>query len=118
MFKLYKFKILSILLTAIISAPLSSKEDISIIGYWLTSQSIVHIKICEEGLCGTIEHIFVDEGVDPKSILDKNNKKKSLRGRSLVGVNLLEGFKYIEGKKITKTIFVKNKIINYIVQGT
>ena len=99
MFKLYKFKILSILLTAIISVPLSSKEDISIIGYWLTSQSIVHIKICEEGLCGTIEHIFVDEGVDPKSILDKNNKKKSLRGRSLVGVNLLEGFKYIEGKK-------------------
>ena len=24
--------------------------------------------------------------------------------------------KYIEGKKITKTIFVKNKIINYIVK--
>ena len=98
MIKLQKFRIFHILFTAVISFPLVSKEDTSIIGYWKTSQSIVHIKVCEEGLCGTIEHIFVDEGVDPKSILDKNNKKKSLRGRSLVGVNLLEGFNYIEGE--------------------
>ena len=98
MIKLHKFRIFYILFTAIISFPLVSKEDTSIIGYWKTSQSIVHIKACEEGLCGTIEHIFVDEGVDPKSILDKNNKKKSLRGRSLVGVNLLEEFNYIEGE--------------------
>ena len=99
MIKLYKYKICCILLTTIISFPLASKEVTSMIGYWLTSQSIVHIKICKEGLCGTIEHIFVDEGVDPKSILDKNNKKKALRERSLIGVNLLEGFKYIEGEK-------------------
>jgi len=98
MIKLQKFRIFHILFTAVISFPLVSKEDTSIIGYWKTSQSIVHIKVCEEGLCGTIEHIFVDEGVDPKSILDKNNKKKSLRGRSLVGVNLLEEFNYIEGE--------------------
>ena len=78
MIKLQKFRIFHILFTAVISFPLVSKEDTSIIGYWKTSQSIVHIKVCEEGLCGTIEHIFVDEGVDPKSILDKNNKKKSL----------------------------------------
>jgi uncharacterized protein (DUF2147 family) len=99
MIKFYKYKIYCILLTVIVSFPLASKEDTSMIGYWLTSQSIVHIKICEEELCGTIEHIFVDEGVDPKSILDKNNKKKTLKERSLVGVNLLEGFKYIEGDK-------------------
>ena len=98
MIKLQKFRIFHILFTAVISFPLVSKEDTSIIGYWKTSQSIVHIKVCEEGLCGTIEHIFVDEGVDPKSILDKNNRKKSLRGRSLVGVNLLEEFNYIEGE--------------------
>ena len=79
MIKLYKYKICCILLTTIISLPLASKEVTSMIGYWLTSQSIVHIKTCKEGLCGTIEHIFVDEGVDPKSILDKNNKKKALR---------------------------------------
>ena len=98
MIKLQKFRIFHILFTAVISFPLVSKEDTSIIGYWKTSQSIVHIKVCEEGLCGTIEHIFVDEGVDPKSILDKNNKKKFLRERSLVGVNLLEEFNYIEGE--------------------
>ena len=98
MIKLHKLRIHFILLAAITSLPLASKEETSIVGYWLTSQSIVHIKICEEGLCGTIEHIFVDEGIDPKSILDKNNKKKSLRGRSLIGVNLLEEFNYIEGE--------------------
>ena len=38
--KLYKYKICCILLTTIISFPLASKEATSMIGYWLTSQSI------------------------------------------------------------------------------
>ena len=36
---------------------------------------------------------------DQKSILDNNNKEKSLRERSLVGINLIDGFKYIDGAK-------------------
>ena len=50
-------------------------------------------------MCATIEHIFIDDGIDQKSILDKNNKEKSLRDRSIVGINLISGFKYIDGAK-------------------
>ena len=68
-------------------------------GYWLTSQSIVHVAECEQGLCATIEHIFVDDGVNQELILDKNNKNKSLKKRSLLGVNLIEGFVYLNEAK-------------------
>ena len=52
----------------------ASNKDSSMTGYWLTSQSIVHVKECENSLCAVIEHIFVENGIDPESILDKNNK--------------------------------------------
>jgi|TARA_X000000368_G_scaffold121784_1_gene95519 uncharacterized protein (DUF2147 family) len=78
---------------------LQAEKVSSIEGYWLTSASIVEVKKCKDELCATIVHIFVEEGVDPKSILDSNNKKKSLRSRPLVGINLLEGFKYSDNKK-------------------
>ena len=72
-------------------------------GYWLTSQSIVEVKICEKNLCATIEHIFVEDDIDPKSIMDSNNKKRSLRDRPLIGINLLEDFpSYALDKKVLK----------------
>ena len=57
-----------------VTISINAHEDDEILGYWLTSQSIVLIKNCEGNLCATIEHIFVEEGTDPKSILDSNNK--------------------------------------------
>ena len=47
-----------------------------IFGYWLTPGSIVLIENCDKHLCAKIETIFVEEGRDPKLILDENNKKK------------------------------------------
>ena len=67
------------------------------IGYWLTSQSIVQVKECDQSLCAIIEVIFVDDGTAQESILDNNNKDKSLRKRSLVGINLISDFVYKEG---------------------
>ena len=67
--------------------------EATLLGYWLTSESIVQIKHCENELCAQIEYIFVKEGVDPKSILDSNNTNPELQSRSLIGINLLEGFK-------------------------
>ena len=67
-------------------------SDDGIFGYWLTSGSIVKIENCNNLVCGKIETIFVDDGTDPKSILDENNKNKSLRGRTLIGINLLSEF--------------------------
>tara|TARA_B100001540_G_scaffold280729_1_gene270300 strand:+ start:1109 stop:1594 length:486 start_codon:yes stop_codon:yes gene_type:complete len=72
-------------------------------GYWLTSQSIVEVKNCKKNLCATIEHIFVEDDIDPKSIMDSNNKKRSLRDRPLIGINLLEEFpSYALDKKVLK----------------
>ena len=64
----------------------------SIIGYWLTSESIVEIKYCGDLLCGQIKTIFVEKGIDPNTVLDSNNIKTELRSRPLIGINLLEGF--------------------------
>ena len=65
-------------------------SDEGIFGYWLTSGSIVKIENCNNLVCGKIETIFVEDDTDPKSILDKNNKNKSLRDRTLVGIDLLK----------------------------
>ena len=76
-FKSYKHKyFVAILIYAFftISISINAHEDDEILGYWLTSQSIVLIENCEGNLCATIEHIFVEEGTDPKSILDSKNK--------------------------------------------
>ena len=76
-------------------------------GYWLTSQSIVQVKNCDKNLCAIIEHLFVDDDVDPKSIMDSNNKKKSLRDRPLIGINLLEEF---PSNALGKTVLKNGKI--------
>ena len=64
----------------------------NIFGYWLTSGSVVKIENCNNQVCGKIITIFVDDEVDPKSILDDNNKNKSLRDRMLIGIDLLSEF--------------------------
>ena len=66
--------------------------DANIFGYWLTSGSIVKVENCDNLVCGKIITVFVEDGIDPNSILDKNNKNKSLRERTLVGVDLLSKF--------------------------
>ena len=69
---------------------LLSKERI--FGYWLTPGSIVLIENCDNHVCAKIETIFVDDGRDPKLILDENNKDKALRSRAIVGISVLSGF--------------------------
>ena len=75
-----------------ISSSISAETNKTMEGFWLTSQSIVQVKNCDKNLCAIIEHLFVDDDVDPKSIMDSNNKKRSLRDRPLIGINLLEEF--------------------------
>ena len=92
-----------------VTVSINAHEDDEILGYWLTSQSIVLIKNCEGNLCATIEHIFVEEGTDPKSILDSNNKDKALRERTIIGIkgqDLIKAEKYmtLEGVEYLKVI--------------
>ena len=63
-----------------------------VFGYWLTSGSVVKTENCDGYICATIETIFVEDGVDPKQILDDQNKDKDLRSRPLVGVNIFYDF--------------------------
>jgi len=95
----------SIFFLIIFSVNLSSDEGI--FGYWLTSGSIVKIETCNNSICGEIATVFTEEGVDPESILDENNKDKSKRERPIVGINILSDF-FIE--KSDQKIFKGGKI--------
>ena len=83
-------KVISLALTLFLSNTLFAEE--SIFGYWLTPGSIVKIENCDSYVCAKIETIFVDDGRDPKLILDENNKDKTLRSRAVIGINVLSGF--------------------------
>jgi len=83
-------KKISFVIAILISSNLFAESDL--FGYWLTPGSIVLIENCDKHLCAKIETIFVEEGRDPKLILDENNKNKSLRSRTIVGINVLSGF--------------------------
>ena len=95
----------SIFFLIIFSVNLSSEEGI--LGYWLTSGSIVKIETCNNSICGEIATVFTEEGVDPKSILDENNKDKSKRERPIVGINILSDFSI---EKSDQKIFKGGKI--------
>jgi len=95
----------SIFFLIIFSVNLSSDEGI--FGYWLTSGSIVKIETCNNSICGEIATVFTEEGVDPKSILDENNKDKSKRERPIVGINILSDFSI---EKSDQKIFKGGKI--------
>ena len=95
----------SIFFLIIFSVNLSSEQGI--FGYWLTSGSIVKIETCNNSICGEIATVFTEEGVDPKSILDENNKDKSKRERSIVGINILSDFSI---EKSDQKIFKGGKI--------
>ena len=95
----------SIFFLIIFSVNLSSEEGI--FGYWLTSGSIVKIEPCNNSICGEIATVFTEEGVDPESILDENNKDKSKRERPIVGINILSDFSI---EKSDQKIFKGGKI--------
>jgi len=83
-------KVISLALTLFLSNTLFAEEGI--FGYWLTPGSIVKIENCDSYICAKVETIFVDEGRDPKLILDENNKDRALRSRAVIGINILSDF--------------------------
>jgi len=85
-------KYTSILSLSLLLVSTDSFGETDIFGYWLTPGSIVKIENCEDYICAKIETIFVGEGGDPKQILDDKNKDKSLRSRTLIGINVLFNF--------------------------
>ena len=90
-------KKISFFIAILISSNLFAEGDI--FGYWLTPGSIVLIENCDDRVCAKIETIFVEEGLDPKLVLDENNKNKSLRSRTIVGINVLSEFSINDTKQ-------------------
>jgi uncharacterized protein (DUF2147 family) len=84
--------IFSFLLASTFTIQQVQTAEESIVGYWLALDSIFEIKNCDGALCGEIVQVFVEEGVDPKSILDSNNMDPELQSRPLIGINIFEGF--------------------------
>ena len=84
--------IFSFLLASTFNIQQVQTAEESIVGYWLALDSIFEIKNCDGALCGEIVQVFVEEGVDRKSILDINNMDPELQSRPLIGINIFEGF--------------------------
>ena len=80
------------LLISLLNIQLLEGLEKTIIGYWLTSESAVEVRSYGDQICAEIIHLLVEEGIDPKTVLDENNVNANLRSRSLIGINLLEGF--------------------------
>tara|TARA_Y100000590_G_scaffold126302_1_gene144363 strand:- start:1782 stop:2267 length:486 start_codon:yes stop_codon:yes gene_type:complete len=100
-------KVLALLVLVTPQFLISNYEN-SLKGYWHGNGLIMQFKECEDKICGTIEHIFVEEGKDPKLVLDENNKDKELRSRTLIGSDILYE---IDKKPDSKRTFI-GKIYN------
>jgi uncharacterized protein (DUF2147 family) len=64
-------------------------------GKWLTTEGKSHVEIVPSGdqLCGTIVWLREPTNADGTVKLDVENEKEGLRGRPIVGLPLLNGFK-------------------------
>ena len=74
------------------------KESDMILGTWLTGseKAIVEIYKCGSEYCGKIVWLRDPHYEDGTKKVDKNNPEEKLRKRSIMGMNILEGFVYDE----------------------
>ena len=91
-----KFLSTAAVATALFGASLSSVLAADPFGNWLTEdgKATVRIANCGGALCGTI--IALKEANDPKTgrpKIDENNADASLRGRPMIGVQIVLGMK-------------------------
>ncbi len=116
-------------LVAACSLPASAQAAAPVTGRWVTQaqDSIVEIYNCGGAVCGKISKFLVQppNGVGQKDI---NNPDKTLRNRTLLGMNVLTGFREAgnewKGKaydpksgRTYRSIVYKGKSGNLVVKG-
>ncbi len=71
-----------------------------VIGIWLTDDGKAKIEIYEESGRYSGKIIWIRDSVDDagRPRLDKENPKKALQGRPIVGIDLVKGFKFRRGR--------------------
>ena len=86
------FAIFAVPAAAVVLLFAGSARAQSPVGIWDTGESHVEIYECGERLCGRI--IALDEPLDAdgKEKTDKNNPDPALRGRPIIGMDLIAGF--------------------------
>lgn len=116
--------IAAVIITAV---PLQAAAPIS--GRWVTQSKdgVVEIYQCGEAYCGKLAKFLVMPPAGPNA-KDINNPDKSLRGRTILGLNVLSGFKS-DGKewkgqiydpktgKTYRSIVYKGSSGNLVVKG-
>ena len=96
MMALARFWILGIMATIILAgaAPRDVWAQPDVIGRWVPAEqdSIIELYQCGDEMCGRI--LTLDEPLDDsgKAKVDRNNRDESLRGRPILGMDLLTGF--------------------------
>lgn len=95
---------LFVLLSVILFAPQASAQQPGVFGTWLTASGVAQVKIgtCTDPkqgpLCGFIVGLTNPKGPDgqvvaPEAATDFRNENPALRGRKVIGMPLIWGFK-------------------------
>lgn len=92
-------KILSIVFITFMGTALFAQDANKIVGVWITQDNDGKVSIAQDSegkYNGTVVWMKDSLDVHGKPVLDSKNSDKKLRDRPVVGINLLEGFKYDE----------------------
>lgn len=114
---------------AVLTLPLSVQAAAPITGRWVTQSKdgVVEVYPCGDKLCGKLAKFLVNPPAGPGA-KDVNNPDKSLRGRTILGMNVLTGFKAVgdewkgqiydpKSGKTYRSIVYKGKSGNLVVKG-
>jgi len=109
--------------------PLSAQAASPITGRWVTQSKdgVVEVYPCGEHICGKLSKFLVNPPAGPGA-KDINNPDKALRSRTILGLNVLTGFKAAgdewkgqiydpKSGKTYRSIVYKGKSGNLVVKG-
>ena len=109
--------------------PLSAQAASPITGRWITQSKdgVVEVYPCGEHICGKLSKFLVNPPAGPGA-KDINNPDKTLRSRTILGMNVLTGFKAAgdewkgqiydpKSGKTYRSIVYKGKSGNLVVKG-
>lgn len=107
-------KLLVVLLLMTFSSFAYGQNPDDILGEWYTTEKDAKIEIFKDQNKYHGRIIWMDEPeIDGKPVLDENNSDKSKRNRPILGMKLLEDFKFNDGKWEDDTIYDPRNGKNY-----
>ncbi|PIQ48502.1 MAG: hypothetical protein COW03_09805 [Cytophagales bacterium CG12_big_fil_rev_8_21_14_0_65_40_12] len=92
--------IISLLFISVLSLTPNTNDGDAILGTWLTDENKAKIEIYKEKGLYHGRIIWLKEPLNEKGQpkVDKHNHDKTKRARPILGMNLIQGFKFSDGK--------------------